>query len=197
MKRASRRWRFFYKIHIFNRFLKLHIAIFFFAWTSAVIWKRTSNLAHVWFKQDGATTDTAQISLDVLRREFPERLIFRNGDMWSPPPYFLIWECLWFFSCAGLSKITNVYQQAYYPTKLKDAIQQDIIVITQEMLINMWCFRELLEMCILEEGHVVIFRTRMRVLAQNFDFSFTMSTSKIYISYLHVPITFIVLNFWK
>ena len=52
-------------------------------------------------QQDGATAHTAKQSVDVLRREFPNRLISRFGDVnWpsrSPdltPPNFFLWGYL-------------------------------------------------------------------------------------------------------
>jgi len=38
-------------------------------------------LGDVWFQQDGATAHTARMSLDVLRRMFPGRLVSLRGDL--------------------------------------------------------------------------------------------------------------------
>jgi hypothetical protein len=62
---------------------------------------RRNNLQNHWMQQDGATAHTARPSMDVLRREFPNRLISRFGDVnWpsrSPdlsPPDFFLWGYL-------------------------------------------------------------------------------------------------------
>lgn len=53
------------------------------------------------FRQDGATSHTSRISMDLLRLAFPDRLISRNGDIpWparSPDltsPDFFLWDFL-------------------------------------------------------------------------------------------------------
>lgn len=51
----------------------------------------------LWFQQDGATSHTARISMAVLRKMFPNRVISRSGDIdWQPrspdftsPDFFL------------------------------------------------------------------------------------------------------------
>lgn len=85
------------------------------------------------------------------------------------------------------------------PQELKDAIQQEIIDIPQDILIDdaMQSFRGRLKMCNLEEARRHL-RTRILILKQDVHFSSTIS---IYI--LHSPhtnmiyITFQVLIFLK
>jgi len=55
----------------------------------------------LWFQQNGATSHTARISMAVLRKMFPNRVILRNGDIvWPPhspdltPPDFFLWDYL-------------------------------------------------------------------------------------------------------
>ena len=42
---------------------------------------RRNNLQNRWMQQDCATAHTARQSMDVLRREYPNRLISRFGDV--------------------------------------------------------------------------------------------------------------------
>ena len=39
----------------------------------------------MWFQQDGATSHTARITIDLLKGEFGERVISRNGPVKWPP----------------------------------------------------------------------------------------------------------------
>lgn len=56
-----------------------------------------NGLEHYWFQQDGATAHTARITIDLLQRSFPNRLISKNGNIdWparspdlTPPDFFL------------------------------------------------------------------------------------------------------------
>ena len=51
----------------------------------------------IWFQQDGATAHTARETLNLLREQFPNRVISKNGDLrWplrspdlTPPDFFL------------------------------------------------------------------------------------------------------------
>jgi hypothetical protein len=43
------------------------------------------DLEDMWFQQDGATCHTARETTDLLREQFPARLISRNGDQNWPP----------------------------------------------------------------------------------------------------------------
>lgn len=40
-----------------------------------------------WFEQDGATAHTARASMEVVRELFPEKVIFRFGDLHWPARY--------------------------------------------------------------------------------------------------------------
>ena len=39
----------------------------------------------MWFQQDGATSHTACVTIDLLKGEFGERVISRNGSVKWPP----------------------------------------------------------------------------------------------------------------
>jgi len=59
------------------------------------------NNGTLWFQQHGATAHTAVISIAVLRRLFPQRVISRFGDVPWPPrspdrtaPDFFLWGYL-------------------------------------------------------------------------------------------------------
>jgi len=39
----------------------------------------------IWFQQDGATCHTANVTIDLLRGTFENRIISRNGDVNWPP----------------------------------------------------------------------------------------------------------------
>lgn len=104
------------------------------------------------FQQDGATSHTARIAMDVLRRTFPGCLISRYGDFpWparspdlSAPDYFL-----W-----GFLK-SRVYQNNPPRTidELKDRIRQEINNIQLQMLRNvMGSFADRVQQCIENEG---------------------------------------------
>ncbi|PSN51234.1 hypothetical protein C0J52_10549 [Blattella germanica] len=105
----------------------------------------------VWFQQDGATSHTARISMETLRRMFPGRLISRWGDLnWPPrspdlaaPDYFL-WGYL--KNC--------VYQNCPATLDdLKENIRQEIQRIPHNMFQRV--FQDLpkrLEECITEDG---------------------------------------------
>ena len=58
-------------------------------------------LDHCWFQQDGATAHTARVTMEILRHQFPGRVISRFGDLnWpsrSPDltaPDFFLWGFL-------------------------------------------------------------------------------------------------------
>ena len=55
----------------------------------------------IWFQQDGATAHTARETINLLREQFPNRVISKNGDLrWPPrspdltPPDFFLWGYL-------------------------------------------------------------------------------------------------------
>ncbi|GBP20080.1 hypothetical protein EVAR_13852_1 [Eumeta japonica] len=41
--------------------------------------------SHTWFQQDGVTAHTARASMNLLRENFPQKLISRFGDIPWPP----------------------------------------------------------------------------------------------------------------
>ena len=43
------------------------------------------DLDSMWFQQDGATSNTAHVTIDLLKSKFDERLISRNGPVDWPP----------------------------------------------------------------------------------------------------------------
>lgn len=104
------------------------------------------------FQQDGATSHTANISMDLLRLAFPGRLISRNGDIpWpacSPDltaPDFFLW---------GYLKL-KVFEANPPRTRdeLKERIQQEINNIPLDMLRRvMGAFTKRLEECVRNEG---------------------------------------------
>lgn len=104
------------------------------------------------FQQDGATSHTANVSMDLLRLAFPGRLISRNGDIpWparSPDltaPDFFLW---------GYLK-SKVFQENPPRTKedLKERIRQEITNIPLQMLQSvMGGFALRLQQCVQCEG---------------------------------------------
>ena len=54
----------------------------------------------IWFQQDGATSHTANVTIDLLRTVFEDRIISRNSDVNCPPRscdltplyYFFVWS---------------------------------------------------------------------------------------------------------
>ena len=46
------------------------------------------NINDMWFQQDGATSHTACVTIDLLKGEFGERVISRHGPVeWPPRSY--------------------------------------------------------------------------------------------------------------
>lgn len=89
-------------------------------------------MEHYWFQQDGATAHTSGLSIDLLRRFFPNRLISKNGDIdWPPrspdstPPDFFLWGYL-------KSKVYN--NKPATLRALKNNIRREIAKIPAKML---------------------------------------------------------------
>ena len=59
-----------------NRYVDLLTNFFF-----PELCRRRVSLRRTWFQQDGATSHTARISMEVLRQKFPGRSISRFGDI--------------------------------------------------------------------------------------------------------------------
>lgn len=88
--------------------------------------------ANIWFQQDGATAHTARATMDLLRQQFPNRIISKNGDLRWPPrspdltaPDFFLW---------GYLKDKVYVNKPQTLQQLKDNIQEEIDRIPQETL---------------------------------------------------------------
>ena len=46
------------------------------------------DMDNIWIQQDGATCHTANVTMDILRTVFENRIMSRNSDVNSPP-----WNC--------------------------------------------------------------------------------------------------------
>ncbi|CAB0019743.1 unnamed protein product, partial [Nesidiocoris tenuis] len=103
----------------------------------------------MWFQQDGATTHTARISLNFLRRIFPGRVISRHGDVpWPPrspdltPSDFFLW---------GYLKSKVYVDKPRTIQELKQSITQETVGIPDDMVERvMRNFGERLQECITE-----------------------------------------------
>lgn len=106
----------------------------------------------VWFQQDGATAHTARLSLQVLRQMFPGRLISSRGDVPWPARSPDIAPCdffLWGYLKAEVYK----HRPRTLPA-LRNAIQEEIDLIPQEMLVRVvQNFRGRIQQCINSGGH--------------------------------------------
>ena len=51
------------------------------------LWPKLDDIENevMWFQQDGVTCHTARVTTELLREEFPGRVISRNGDQNWPP----------------------------------------------------------------------------------------------------------------
>lgn len=104
-----------------------------------------------WFQQDGATSHTARISMNILQEAFPNRLISRNGNLpWparSPDiaiPDFFLWGYL--KSKVYVNKPRNLED-------LKTNIRNEINAIPRQILnAVMMNFITRIEECIVENG---------------------------------------------
>ena len=89
------------------------------------------NINDMWFQEDGATSHTARVTIDLLKGKYGERVISRNGLLeWPPrscdltPLDFFLWGHI---------------KSLVYPNKpatlddLKDSIQREIANVTFEM----------------------------------------------------------------
>lgn len=104
------------------------------------------------FQQDGATSHTARVSMNVLNNVFPNRVISRNGAISWPPRSPDLTVCDFFLW--GYLK-SKVFEQRP-PTlgELKRRIRLEIERIPQRMLRDvMGSFRNRLQECLNREGH--------------------------------------------
>ena len=85
----------------------------------------------MWFQQDGATSHTARVTIDLLKGKFGERLISRNGPVeWPPrscdltPLDFFLW---------GHIKSLVYANKPVTLGDLKDNLQREIANVPVEM----------------------------------------------------------------
>lgn len=115
-----------------------------------------------YFQQDGATSHTARVSMNIARQLFPNHVISRNGDIPWPPRSPDLTTCDFFLW--GYLK-TKVFQDNPPQTiqALKERIRQEVQRIPLAMLRNVLDnFRLRLEECVRVNGrHLpgVIFKT--------------------------------------
>lgn len=88
------------------------------------------NLGDMWFQQDGATSHTAHVTIDLLKQTFGERLISRNGPVdWPPrscdltPLDFFLWGYV--KSLVYANKPTTLQE-------LRDNIEREIAAVSAE-----------------------------------------------------------------
>ena len=123
--------------------------------------KRWVNMREMWFQQDGATAHTARVSMEVVRRMFPQHVISRFGDVSWPPrsPDLLICN----FFLWGYLKSRVYTNRSRTIEELKLSIRQEIAALLQRMLERaMQDFEDKLRMRVRQEGrHLtgIIFRT--------------------------------------
>ena len=112
----------------------------------------------VYFQQDAATAHTP---MNVLQNMFPGRLISRFGDVPWPPRSPNLSSCDFFLW--GYLKGRVYTQKPRNLNELKDAIQQDVLTIYQQLSAQvMDDFKRRIENCIQEDGrHLndIIFHT--------------------------------------
>ena len=107
---------------------------------------------HTTFQQDGATCHTSRVSMDLLRRSFPTRLVSKYGDIsWPPrsPDLTLCDNFLW-----GYLK-SKVFQSNPPRTieALKERIRQEVEAIPQQTLLNVVnSFVPRLQECVRQNG---------------------------------------------
>ena len=85
----------------------------------------------MWFQQDGATSHTARVTIDLLKGKFGERVISRNGPVeW--PPHSCDLTPLDFFLWGPIKALVNANKPATLDD-LKDNIQREIANVPVEM----------------------------------------------------------------
>ena len=118
-------------------------------------------LGDVWFQQDGATTHTARMSLNVLRRMFPGRLVSLRGDLQWPArsPDLSICD---FFLWGHLKERVFRSRPQTLP-QLRERIIAEVMAIPRHMCERaVGNFRERLQQCVAANGHHlpdIIFKT--------------------------------------
>ena len=106
---------------------------------------------HVWFQQDGATSQTARETMALLKEHFPVRLISRFVDLsWPPrtpdltPANFFLWGFL--KSKVYITKPSNL-------SELKTMICQGISEISADLLSKVKETVKRAQICISSGGH--------------------------------------------
>ena len=87
--------------------------------------------SHTWFQQDGATAHTARASMNLLRENFPQKLISRFGDIPWPPrsPDLTPMDFLW-----GYLKERVYNDNPQFLVALKENIRREISSIEPSLL---------------------------------------------------------------
>jgi len=124
----------------------------------------TPQLAHyevndeTFFQQDGATSHTAQVSMNIVNRLFPNHVISKNGDIEWPSRSPDLTTCDFFLW--GYLK-SKVYQDNPPRTieALKERIRQEVVQIPLAMLRKVMSqFEVRLEECVRLNGRHLIFK---------------------------------------
>ena len=92
------------------------------------------DIEDMWFQQNGATSHTARVTIDVLKSKFGERVISRNNPVeWPPrscdltPLNFFLW---------GYIKSLVYATKSATSDDLKDNIQREIANVPVEMCVR-------------------------------------------------------------
>ena len=89
------------------------------------------DISDMWFQQDGATSNTARVTIEILKGKFGERVISRNGPVeWSPRSCDL--TPLAFFLWGHIKSLVYANKPATFDD-LKDNIQREIATVPVEM----------------------------------------------------------------
>jgi hypothetical protein len=127
-------------IHMLNTFLRSQLK------------RQGLNMQNVYFQRDGATPHTARLSMDVVRRTFPGRVISRFGDIPWPPRSPDLTTCDFFLW--GYLKSHVYTHKPRTLSDLKEAIREEVATIDREMLERVYTdFQRRLENCVQESGH--------------------------------------------
>lgn len=103
------------------------------------------------FQQDGATSHTARVSMNIVNEVFPNRVISRNGAIPWPPRSPDLTPCDFFLW--GFLKSKVYEERPRTIEELKERIRLEILRIPQHMLHEvMDNFRNRLQECINREG---------------------------------------------
>jgi hypothetical protein len=89
------------------------------------------NMATAWFQQDGATAQTARLSMNALRAAFPGRLLSRFGENQWPSNSSDLTAADFFMGYLKDQVFTHNLPDI---NSLKNAIRQEIVNVTQDTL---------------------------------------------------------------